>query len=221
MTRPWQTVARVETAEGALELRQRGAADFLITIAGRVLMTSQARRSEEALATLALRDARRRASTVCSSAGSGWATRCAPRSMCCRDARVTVVELNAESPPGAAVRWPPLTGGAVERSARDDRRGRRRPTTSRARRRRLRRDPARPVRRPARGHPTADDPLYGPTALARARAALATGGVFAVWSEEADARFERRLADAGFRVEKQHSGPWRTRAYSYLGYTLR
>ncbi|MCU1281032.1 MAG: speE 3, partial [bacterium] len=52
MTRPWQTIAKVETAEGALELRQRGTADFLITIAGRVLMTSQARRSEEALETL-------------------------------------------------------------------------------------------------------------------------------------------------------------------------
>ncbi len=45
MTRPWHTIASVDTSEGALELRQRGERDFLITIAGRVLMTSQARRS--------------------------------------------------------------------------------------------------------------------------------------------------------------------------------
>ena len=53
MAKPWQTLATVATAEGPLELRQRGERDFLIVIAGRVLMTSAARRSEEALSTLA------------------------------------------------------------------------------------------------------------------------------------------------------------------------
>src|SRR5687767_13582784 len=53
MTRPWRTLATVPTDEGALELRQRGDAEFLIVIGGRVLMTSTARRSEESLATLA------------------------------------------------------------------------------------------------------------------------------------------------------------------------
>ena len=52
MTRPWRTLATVPTDEGPLELRQRGDDEFLIVIAGRVLMTSAARRSEEALATL-------------------------------------------------------------------------------------------------------------------------------------------------------------------------
>ncbi|HEX2685118.1 MAG TPA: hypothetical protein VHN14_00795, partial [Kofleriaceae bacterium] len=50
---PWKTLATVATAEGALELRQRGAREFLIVIDGRVLMTSRDRRSEQALATLA------------------------------------------------------------------------------------------------------------------------------------------------------------------------
>jgi spermidine synthase len=54
VARPWQTLATVPTPEGPLELRRRGDTEFLIVIAGRVLMTSTARRSEEALSTLAL-----------------------------------------------------------------------------------------------------------------------------------------------------------------------
>ncbi|HRI55114.1 MAG TPA: spermidine synthase, partial [Pseudomonadota bacterium] len=53
MTRPWENVATVPTADGALELRRRGADEFLIVISGRVLMTNANRRSEQALATLA------------------------------------------------------------------------------------------------------------------------------------------------------------------------
>ncbi|HMG19813.1 MAG TPA: hypothetical protein VK607_00800, partial [Kofleriaceae bacterium] len=52
---PWKTLATVATPEGALELRRRGNGAFLIVIAGRVLMTSNDRRSEQALATLACR----------------------------------------------------------------------------------------------------------------------------------------------------------------------
>ena len=66
-----------------------------------------------------------------------------------------------------------------------------------------------------------DDPLYGPGALARYRAALVTGGVLAVWSEEDDARFERRLADSGWRMEKRHAGRGGRAHTIYLGYTLR
>ena len=50
MTRPWKTVDSVDTEEGALELRQRGSREFLIAVAGRVLMNSAASRSEVALA---------------------------------------------------------------------------------------------------------------------------------------------------------------------------
>ena len=48
--RPWQTLDRVATPAGELTLRQRGPRDFLLAIDGRVLMTSAAHRSEEALA---------------------------------------------------------------------------------------------------------------------------------------------------------------------------
>ena len=47
---PWKTVDSIVTPEGKLDLRQRGTRSFLITIAGRVLMTSEAHRSETDLA---------------------------------------------------------------------------------------------------------------------------------------------------------------------------
>ena len=53
MARPWQLVDRVETQEGALDLRQRDERDFLITIDNRVLMNSLANGSEIVLAELA------------------------------------------------------------------------------------------------------------------------------------------------------------------------
>jgi len=44
-------------------------------------------------------------------------------------------------------------------------------------------------------------PHYGPAALERTRRALAPGGIFAVWTEEADPGFERSLQRAGFEIE--------------------
>jgi spermidine synthase len=61
-----------------------------------------------------------------------------------------------------------------------------------------------------------DDPFYGRAALARSRAALATGGVLAVWSEEPDAAFAQRLATAGFEVATHRLGKPR-RHVVYLG----
>jgi spermidine synthase len=48
----------------------------------------------------------------------------------------------------------------------------------------------------------ANDRLYSPRGLAAARAALAPGGVLAVWSAAPDKPFARRLKDAGFAVEE-------------------
>src|SRR5438067_650983 len=52
VVRPWRTIDSVETPEGLLQIRQRGEGDFLMTIAGRVLMSRMAHRSEDALAEL-------------------------------------------------------------------------------------------------------------------------------------------------------------------------
>jgi spermidine synthase len=48
----------------------------------------------------------------------------------------------------------------------------------------------------------ANDGLYSMAGLAAAKAALRPGGVLAVWSAAPDARFTRRLKDAGFAVEE-------------------
>ena len=222
MTRPWQTIARVTTLAGALELRQRGTGDFLITIAGRVLMTSQARRSEEALATLPLRD---RApalvrDVLVGGLGMGYTLRAA-LDVLPAQARVTVVELNADVADWCRGPLAPLTDAAVADP---------RVTLEVA-------DVSDHLARAPRAHydailfdlyegphaatQTADDPLYGPAALARTQAALRPGGVFAVWSEEPDARFERRLGEAGFRVEKHRAGRGGRAHTVYLGYTSR
>lgn len=220
MTRPWQTIARVPTAEGALELRQRGDLDFLITIAGRVLMTSQARRSEEALASLPLRDqppAKIR-SVVVGGLGMGYTLRAA-LDLLPKGAKVTVVELNPD-----VVEWcrgplAPLT----ESAATDPR------VTI------VVDDVARFIAKakpgscdvilldlyegPHQATQRGEDPLYGTRALTAAHAALSPGGVLAVWSEEPDVPFEHRLSRAGFTVHKKRAGRGGRAHCVYLGYT--
>jgi spermidine synthase len=222
MTRPWQTLERIDTPEGALELRQRGARDFLIVVGGRVLMTSQARRSEEALATLALRalprEKRRR--IVIGGLGMGYTLRAALDELPA-EAKVTVVELNRD-----VAQWCRGPLALLTDRATDDPR-----VTI------VVDDVARYVaglragtcdailldlyEGPHAATQPADDPLYGPTALSRYRAALGVGGVLAVWSEADDARFEQRLASGGWRAEKRRAGRGGRAHTIYLGYTLR
>lgn len=47
----------------------------------------------------------------------------------------------------------------------------------------------------------ANDGLYSPSGLAAAKAALAHGGILAIWSAAADPAFTRRLSAAGFTTE--------------------
>jgi tRNA G10 N-methylase Trm11 len=48
--------------------------------------------------------------------------------------------------------------------------------------------------------------LYGDRALALSSSALKGGGVLAVWSEDPDKAFEKRLKAAGFSVNRQRPG---------------
>jgi spermidine synthase len=50
---------------------------------------------------------------------------------------------------------------------------------------------------------TGNERLYTRTGLARARDALLTSGLLAVWSAAPDPKFTRRLKDAGFAVEER------------------
>jgi spermidine synthase len=203
---PWKTLETVATAEGALELRQRGDGGFLIVIAGRVLMTSNDRRSEQALATLACRAlAAPRPRVLIGGLGMGYTVRAALDALPAA-AEVVVAELTPEIEAWCRGPLAPLTGAAL-----DD-----------PRVRVVIGDVARTIAGAPRGHyhailldlyegphaatQRADDPFYGKAALAASRAALAAGGVLAVWSEDPDDAFAGRLQAAGFEVEARRLG---------------
>ena len=203
---PWKTLATVATAEGALELRQRGDGGFLIVIAGRVLMTSNDRRSEQALASLACQAlATPRPRVLVGGLGMGYTVRAALDALPAA-AEVVVAELTPEIEAWCRGPLAPLTGAAL-----DD-----------PRVRVVIGDVARVIARAPRGHyhailldlyegphaatQRADDPFYSTRALAATRAALAAGGVLAVWSEDPDDAFARRLSVAGFDVATHRLG---------------
>jgi spermidine synthase len=201
VTRPWRVLDRVTTAEGTLELRQRGERDFLITVGGRVLMASAAHRSEDALARqgCARVAARPRPRLLLGGLGMGFTLRAA-LDVLPRDATIEVVELTP-----AVVDWcrgplAPLTGRAVDEP---------RVTVAIG-------DVAARIAATAKaGSPRYDailldlyegprepggetDPFYGRGALEATRAALAPGGTLGVWGEDPDGAFERRLETVGF-----------------------
>jgi spermidine synthase len=213
---PWKTLATVATAEGPLQLRQRGAREFLIVIGGRVLMTSNDRRSEQGLATLACEGLKRsRPRVLIGGLGMGYTVRAA-LDVLPGGAEVIVAELTPEVRDWCLGPLAPLTEDAL----RDPRV------------RVVIDDVARVIASAPRGHydaivldlyegphaatQRADDPLYGRAALERSRAALAAGGALAVWSEEPDETFARRFAAAGFEVARHRLGRTRTHIV-YLG----
>jgi spermidine synthase len=217
MALPWTTVERVATREGPLELRRRGG-DFLITIAGRVLMTSAARRSEEELARLALAG-RRDARVLLGGLGMGFTLRAALDALS-PAGRVVVCELTPEVAAWCRGPLAGLTGDALA----DPRVELRIEDVARAIRARsaawdaivldLYEGPNAATQRD-------DDPLYGDAALAAARRALRPRGVLAIWSEDPDAAFEQRLEAAGFATARHRIGKGGRRHVVYLAATRR
>jgi len=166
-------------------------------------MTSAAHRSESALAELALSRlvSLRAPRVLIGGLGMGFTLRAALDRLP-PDARVTVAELH-----GCVVSWcrGPLAG--LTAAATDDPRVR------------VELGDVAEVMQPGApydailldlfagpSHPGHDDPQFGDAALGRVRRALAPAGVFAVWSEQPDIAFERRLAAAGFEVERRRPG---------------
>ncbi len=210
MAQPWQIIDTVDTPEGPLELRQRGERDFLITINGRVLMNSSASRSEIALGELAclLVAGRDRPRVLIGGMGLGFTLRAALDSLP-EAAQVIVAEVNP-----AVVRWcrgpaAGLTRHAVEEPrvvvVIDDVAA----VIARAAQPGGERFDAIIIDLFEGPHATMDaqhDPVYGRRALNRTAAALAHGGAFAVWGENADRAFQKRLAAAGFSVTVQRPG---------------
>ena len=211
MAQPWKIIESVATDEGTLELRQRGERDFLITLGNLVLMNSLAHRSEVALGQLACRhlEHRARPRVLVGGLGMGFTLRAVLESLP-DSAEVVVAELNP-----VVLEWcrGPLSdltsGAALDPRVRVEIG-----------------DVADLIRRSTEAGPDGafdavvfdlykgphyhtdkrEDPLYGSRAIENTRSVLKPGGVFAVWGENYDAGFDKRLRAAGFSVSSERPG---------------
>jgi len=219
MAQPWVVLDSVMTPDGRLELRQRGERDFLITVNSQVLMNSSLHRSEVALGEVACSHLKGRPAPRVLVAGLGMAfTLRAVLDQLPPDAVVVVAELNP-----VVLKWCQgplafLTGSAASDP---------RVTVEIA-------DVAEVIRNNAIKRRTFDaivldlytgpharshkieDPLYGAIAIEMTRAALKPGGRFAVWGENFDQGFEKRLSAAGFAVTTDRPGHGGLRHVVYL-----
>ncbi len=222
MALPWQTIERVSTEEGLLELRQRGDRDFLITVGGRVLMSSMAHRSEVALGQLACGHLTGLAHprVLVGGLGMGFTLKAVLDTLPATG-RVVVAELNP-----VVLKWCRGPLAMLTDHATADTRVEVETC-----------DVTHLIRCYAHGDTPEkldaiimdlytgpymhshrrDDPLYGSIAINTTRAALKPGGVFAVWGEDYDAGFAKRLADAGFVSTLHRSGKGGPRHVVYLG----
>jgi spermidine synthase len=217
MAIPWTVIESVATDDGALELRRRGEKDFLITIAGRVLMSSMAHRSEDALARLGcdgLRD-KARARVLVSGLGMGYTLRAALNELAA-DASVTVAELNP-----IVAEWCKGLLGALTNEASNDPRVDLRIA-----------DVAQVIAAGAKGQKfdaivldmyqgpqtrvQASDPLYGSLAVRRTRSALTPNGCFAIWCEARSTGFEKELTAANFSFKLARVGKGARVHYVYV-----
>lgn len=209
MAQPWKIVESVETDEGILELRQRGERDFLIMIGPQVLMNSMANRSEVVLGQLGCDRIKEQegARVLVGGLGMGFTLRAVLDSLSAT-AHVTVAELNP-----VVVSWchgplAPLTASAatdprvtveicdvadkIIRSA----------GSSEDRFDAIVLD----LYRGPHAKTPPNDPLYGKRAIENAKVALNPRGVLAVWGENYDESFEKRLRSAGFTVTTKRPG---------------
>ena len=210
MALPWQTIDKIDTGENFLELRKRSERDFLLLVNGRVLMNSSANRSELTLGEHACRLVvdRPRPRVLIGGLGMGFTLRAA-LDVLPPDARVVVAELNP-----VVVKWCCGPLADLTKSAASD------PRVS------IETDDVAAViigasRKGAERYdaiiidlyvgPSVDtdehyDPFYGSLALQTTAHALTPGGIFAVWGENPDAAFEKRLSSARFTVERLRPG---------------
>jgi spermidine synthase len=198
----FETLDRFDGPEGRLELRRRGARDFLITVDGRVLMTSTGHRSEDALATSACAalGGRPRPRVLIGGLGMGYTLRAALDALP-REATVVVAEISPQ-----VVTWCRGPLAILTDSAVNDRRVKVEiadVAETIAEARGLDAIILDLYEGPHAATQRAADPHYGDEALERVDRALAPGGVLAIWSEEPDRVFETRLRAHGFALRKE------------------
>ena len=211
MAQPWITIESFATDDGTLELRQRGERDFIIVIGSQVLMNSLANRSEVMLGQLGCGHLKESEGprVLVGGLGMGFTLK-AVLDRLPPAAQVVVAELNP-----TVLEWCRGPLAALTENAVDDPRV----IVEIC-------DVARRIRRSAvdggesrfdaiildlyRGPHAkthhSDDPLYGSRAIENMRAALKPCGVVAVWGENYDEAFDKRLRSAGFTVTTDRPG---------------
>ena len=213
MALPWKVLDQFTTEdEGILELRQRGEGDFLITLGAQILMNSKAQRSEIALGKLGCHSLKNHPSPRVLVGGLGMGiTLRAVLDALPKTAQVVVAELNPKihqwclghlsELTDAAASDPRVTVEIVDVAEL------------------IRKSPKESFdaiildlyRGPGPQTDQQNDPIYGRHAIANSYAALKTGGIFAIWGENPDVSFERRLTSGGFAVccERPGKGGYR------------
>ncbi|PLX99857.1 MAG: spermidine synthase [Desulfuromonas sp.] len=209
MAQPWNTLATFDAEEGLMELRQRGAKDFLITVGGLVLMNSRQNRSEVVLGQLGCEKLGQQnlPRVLVGGLGMGYTLKAVLDSLT-DNAEVTVAELNP-----TVVEWCRGPLAVLTDAVVDDPRV----MVEIA-------DVAQLVKQcAARGvtydavvfdlykgpHAKTDkihDPLYGRRAIDDVRKILNPGGRFVVWGENYDQGFDQRLQQAGFMTASRRPG---------------
>jgi len=223
MAQPWKTIESIATDEGTLELRQRGERDFMIMIGSQVLMNSLANRSEVVLGQLGCEHLKesKNPRVLVGGLGMGFTLRAILDTLP-PVATVVVAELNP-----TVVEWCQGPLAALTENAVNDPRV----TVEIG-------DVAQRIRRSAvnggderfdaivldlyRGPHAkthhSDDPLYGSRAIENMRAALKPCGVVAVWGENYDEAFDKRLRNAGFTVTTDRPGRGGLRHAVFVGH---
>ena len=211
MAKPWVIIDQGDTAEGVIELKRRGETDFLITIDNRVLMNSSANMSERVLAKLACESIKAIKSprVLVGGLGMGFTLQAALDNLP-EGAKVVVAELNE-----IVVDWcrGPLAkgiGGAVDdprvEVVIDDVAALILAAGMKGAEQQFDAIILDLYEGPYEGDMGRGDYLYGDAALALSSSALKPGGVFAVWSENPDPSFAKRLVNAGFTVDRKRPG---------------
>lgn len=211
MAQPWKIIDSVATNEGTLELRQRGERDFLITLGNLVLMNSLANRSEVVLGQLACRHLKHqdRPRVLVGGLGMGFTLRAVLDSLP-GSAEVLVAELNP-----VVLRWckgplSHLTDGAVldprVKVEIGDVAALIRRVSASGRESRFDAVVFDLYKGPHYHTDKRNDPLYGSRAIENTRDILHPGGTFAIWGENYDEGFDKRLRAAGFTVSTERPG---------------
>ncbi|MCP4678252.1 MAG: spermidine synthase [Deltaproteobacteria bacterium] len=218
MMRPWKTIDTAQTDGGTMTLLCRGEGDFLIKLNNYVLMNSRLHLTEKALAMNGLEHLENaRARVLIGGLGMGYTLRGALDSLGSK-AEIVVAELNR-----VVVRWcrgplKELTDAALEDP---------RVVLEIADVGNLIKNASRKSRKYDAilldlyqgTHGALKDPrhpFFGLSALETSRLALSKSGVLAVWTEESDVSFEKRLAKAGFGVRKIRPGKGGPRHVVYV-----